>query len=268
MVKTGPPRLLGARKGAGGPVFFSARCRSIGWPALLFSLALHGAIMAAAVWGIWGSQGSGGLDGMDLADEEMASSPAPVFRALPKTEPPRPMVKPRPTQSFAPSNLRRVLALNSQAEMTVPKWEMAPTRPLEAPAPAPATPVAEAAPLPEKTAVSAANEGKGTQTRRKAAGKGRSNGLGDALLAADAPRIVSSYAPVYPYQARKAGVQGTATVKVSVSDTGRVTDCSIWASTGSEALDSAALKAVRGWRFTPAHNASAQVLVKVTFRLS
>lgn len=276
MVQTGPPRLLCARKGAGGPVkLFSARSRSLGWPALFFSVALHGAVAAVAVLGIWGSQGSGGEDGMDLADEDTASAPVPVLRALPAPVPQKPEVKIHPVKPFTPVNLKRVLVENSSSDVILPKWDMQPTKPLEAatpPPPPPPTPEVRVAEVPPaKIAAqpsSVTNNGKGSKNQRRAAGKGSSNGLGSALLAAEAPRLVSSYPAPYPYAARKKGIEGMATVKVTVGGAGQVTNCSIWRSTGNADLDAAALKAVRGWKFTPAKNASADVLVKVSFRLS
>jgi protein TonB len=265
MVESGPFRQASARRG--GPVFFPARRRSLGWPALLFSLALHGAVMAAVAWGVFGGQGSDGKEGgMELVDEDAA--PAPEFRALPKAEPKRPTVKLRPHKTFAPSNLPRVLAATQQAEIVVPKWDMVPSKPIEPSAPAPVAQENPPAPAQPVAAASAPGTGKATATKRKAVGKGSSTGLGDSLFAAQAPRIVSSFPPAYPYKAKRAGIEGTATVKVSVNESGGVAGCSIWASTGNAELDQAALKAVKGWRFTPAQRASSEVLVRVTFRLS
>jgi len=264
MDKPGPPRIVSARKGAGGPVLLSARRQSMGWPALIFSIGLHGAVMAAAMWFVAGSQGSDGDAGDQLVDEDSASVPVPVFRPQPKPEV-RPAVVPRPVTTFRPANLPRLLAKTNQAELVMPKWEMAPMKPIEAPPPAPK---AEAKPQPQAVASALPSKGKAAQTKRKAVGKGSSTGAGDSVIAAETPKLISSYPPPYPAQARRDHAEGTAMVKVMVGSNGRVIDCSIWTSTGNESLDAAALRAVKGWRFTPAQSASASVLVRVSFRLS
>jgi protein TonB len=78
--------------------------------------------------------------------------------------------------------------------------------------------------------------------------------------------------PVYPFSARKRGIQGTVTLKVVVDTTGTVTAASITTSSGHDALDEAAIDAIRHWRFIPAkragHPIPAEVAVPLDFRLS
>ena len=238
----------------------------MGWPALLFSIGLHGALLAAAVW-LVGGQGSGGDAGDQLVDADAASEIVPVLRSLPKQEL-RFTVQPRRVKTQPTANLPRLVAQTERAEIVMPKWEMAPAKPIEA-APPPASKMAPEAPA-ARPAVARASEtqGNAASTKRKAAGKGPGTGHGSALIAAAAPKLVSSYPPPYPAQARRDHAEGTAVVKVIVDENGRVNDCSIWTSAGHSALDTAALRAVRGWKFTPAVSASSSVLVKVTFRLS
>lgn len=238
----------------------------MGWPALLFSIGLHGALLAAAVW-LVGGQGSGGDAGDQLVDADAASEIVPVLRSLPKQEL-RFTVQPRRVKTQPTANLPRLVAQTERAEIVMPKWEMAPAKPIEAASP-PAPKTAPEAPA-ARPAVARASEtqGNAASTKRKAAGKGPGTGHGSALIAAAAPKLVSSYPPPYPAQARRDHAEGTAVVKVIVDENGRVNDCSIWTSAGHSALDTAALRAVRGWKFTPAVSASSSVLVKVTFRLS
>ncbi|MCJ2178305.1 TonB family protein [Novosphingobium sp. 2580] len=57
--------------------------------------------------------------------------------------------------------------------------------------------------------------------------------------------------PVYPVQARRQREQGTVKLLVLVGVDGRVEDIEIASSSGSTALDRAALRAVRHWRWEP-----------------
>lgn len=57
--------------------------------------------------------------------------------------------------------------------------------------------------------------------------------------------------PVYPVEARRRREQGTVKLLVLVGADGRVDDIEIAGSSGSKALDRAALRAVREWRWAP-----------------
>jgi protein TonB len=78
-------------------------------------------------------------------------------------------------------------------------------------------------------------------------------------------------APVYPAIARRSGDQGTVMLKVLVNPEGAPLRVELDQSSGSKPLDSAALEAVKGWRFVPARrgaqNIEAWVRVPVVFRL-
>ena len=86
-----------------------------------------------------------------------------------------------------------------------------------------------------------------------------------------APLYQSNPPPAYPRQARRRGLQGVVTLEVLVNAQGRVADLRLFASSGHRILDKAALKAVRGWRFTPGTVAGQQqqmwVKVPVRFQL-
>jgi len=77
--------------------------------------------------------------------------------------------------------------------------------------------------------------------------------------------------PRYPVSARRSGEQGTVTLRVFVTREGVPATVSVHATSGSSALDQAAVEAVKGWRFTPARQGTetleAWVLVPIVFKL-
>ena len=89
------------------------------------------------------------------------------------------------------------------------------------------------------------------------------------------PGINAAYlrnpAPRYPVAARRAGEQGTVTLRVQVSPDGLASRVAVEKSSGSPHLDAAALEAVKAWRFTPARRGADAVeswmLVPIVFRL-
>jgi len=89
------------------------------------------------------------------------------------------------------------------------------------------------------------------------------------------PRFSASYlqnpAPRYPLAARRAGEQGTVTLRVMVTREGLPQRVKVEQTSGSSGLDAAALDAVRQWRFVPARRGATPVeswvLVPVVFRL-
>lgn len=82
---------------------------------------------------------------------------------------------------------------------------------------------------------------------------------------------LSNPAPLYPLASRRAGEEGTVTLRVRVAPDGLATSVEVERSSGSPHLDAAALEAVKGWRFTPARRGADAVeswmLVPVVFRL-
>jgi len=78
-------------------------------------------------------------------------------------------------------------------------------------------------------------------------------------------------APRYPYESRRRHEQGTVTLKVLVSPDGQVEKLKIDGSSGYRRLDSAAMDAVRRWKFAPAKQAgqpvAAWVIVPIPFVL-
>lgn len=130
--------------------------------------------------------------------------------------------------------------------------------------PEPAPPAA----VPDPTAVAGARQD-----------GGRTGAKGDASGDRGAPLTPPSFnaaylrnpAPRYPVIARRNGEQGTVMLKVLVTREGAAATVSVEKTSGSTALDQAAVEAVRNWRFTPARQGAqsveAWVLVPIVFRL-
>lgn len=79
-------------------------------------------------------------------------------------------------------------------------------------------------------------------------------------------------APAYPALARNRGIEGRTMLQVQVTQQGEARAVAVVRSSGSEALDNAALDAVKRWRFVPARRGGevieAKVLVPVEFKLN
>ena len=121
------------------------------------------------------------------------------------------------------------------------------------PAPAPAA----ASPSP---AAGAGDGGAGEGTGDgKQPGPGDGGGNGDGLApAGDAieaptvpPHILSSRAPEYPRAARNRGIEGTTVIRFLLDKEGGVDDMEIVESSGSDALDRAAMEAAADFTFSP-----------------
>jgi protein TonB len=59
--------------------------------------------------------------------------------------------------------------------------------------------------------------------------------------------------PVYPRRARQLEQEGEALIRVKLDPRGNAAEVLVWKSSGFALLDAAAMTAVRGWRFVPAH---------------
>ena len=83
---------------------------------------------------------------------------------------------------------------------------------------------------------------------------------------------LSNAPPHYPYNAQRQSQQGQVVLRVQVSAVGEVARLSVLRSSGYRLLDDAAVKAVRGWRFTPASRGNSQVAaaldVPISFKLT
>lgn len=78
--------------------------------------------------------------------------------------------------------------------------------------------------------------------------------------------------PIYPAYAWRRGIEGRVVLNVTVTPDGRTKDVSVAQSSRNEALDEAAVVAVRKWRFHPARESgravASRLMVPVIFRLN
>ena len=216
-------------------------------------------------------------------------APAPIA-AAPR---PRP-VRPAPIEPRAPEPLKAPAPITPP----VPEERVAPPAPpLMAAAPREATPepppsssVSSGPPSTAATsAPSVAADSKAPDADRVPAGAATSSSPdtarppvvasrppdappGGPIVRAARPRGGYQVRPLYPESARRAGIQGTALLRIFIERDGRVSDVTVQRSAGDQSLDQAASDAVRRWRFEPALNSSGPVamwaVVPVEFRLS
>lgn len=87
-----------------------------------------------------------------------------------------------------------------------------------------------------------------------------------------AEKLISMRKPIYPVREKQAHVQGIVQLLVTVATSGRVQDISVSKSSGSSALDQAALDAVRHWRWSPpmanGQPVVARGVIPITFNLT
>ena len=84
--------------------------------------------------------------------------------------------------------------------------------------------------------------------------------------------VRSTSRPSYPESARRKGIQGTANIRLSLDQNGKVTGASISKSSGNSALDASALRAAKRWKFRPATSGGrpipSHIVVPISFRLN
>jgi TonB family protein len=81
------------------------------------------------------------------------------------------------------------------------------------------------------------------------------------------PEMIRYEPPVYPDSAEKAGIEGTAWVKVLVDSTGHVVKSAIHKTSGFKVLDDAALAAAVKNEFKPAEQNGKKIAIWVTYRV-
>lgn len=131
---------------------------------------------------------------------------------------------------------------------------------------------AAAPPLPEPPLVPDAAAGPPPGASRAAPTEPKAD---PAAAAAAPPGLDAAYLhtppPRYPLAARRAGEQGTVTLRVLVTREGAPGRVEVEESSGSIHLDAAALEAVKAWRFAPARQGAVPVeswhRVPIVFRL-
>lgn len=82
----------------------------------------------------------------------------------------------------------------------------------------------------------------------------------------EAPSVLSRFEPAYPEAARRAGIEGTVELEVSIDASGKVTDVEV-ARGLPFGLSEAAVDAVRRWTWKPAKTASGPVSSRKTVRV-
>ncbi|MCE9610191.1 MAG: energy transducer TonB [Chthoniobacter sp.] len=136
---------------------------------------------------------------------------------------------------------------------------------------APPTPSAPAPVAPRLVAKETARASGARQTTRGAGGGGSGRLIGKSE-AFRPPLYHRCPAPAYPAAARAKKIAGVVLLRVAVSESGAVENVSLRRSSGSAALDEAALQVVRGWSFQPAQlggrAVAASVEVPVRFALT
>jgi protein TonB len=113
-------------------------------------------------------------------------------------------------------------------------------------------------------------DGPGEGSARTGAGRGAGGGAGTGRGGAGgggaSARPVGGYQvkPRYPDSARRQGIEGTALLKMRITEQGRVEDVQVERSAGHPDLDESAMEAVRRWRFDPARRDGEPVAIQVT----
>jgi len=259
----------------------------------LGSLALHIAVLGAMLWSagrevsrarpeqpvalMWEDAAAGAGDRTDSA--ALPSPPGPPAASapppLPDVPPPMPPA-PGPAAIAAPPLPAPVPpapvppAVVPEVARSAPEARLAAAVP--PPPPPPPEPPRRAAEPPPRPA-----------TRFQAPGPAAGGGAVEAPLASGEaqasgavvpPRPAAGAAnrsPEYPQASRIRGEQGRVTLLVQVDPAGEVLDLAILGSSGHAALDQAAARTVRGWRFQPATQGGRPVFstttLGITFRL-
>lgn len=254
--------------GSGFPQPRSARRhrnRLLAW-CIAASVALHALLIA----------------GLPPFTSDVDSPPVQVLDVvLVRAEPPAVPAAAEPAAAKPPKVQRPVPAVPDSRPVPAPKPVDAPApRPVDAPAPRPVdtpapklvdtpVPAAPAVPVPSEPLVQPVARGAAPEAAL------RSQPQVNAPAPVTPPRFNAEYLrnppPRYPLLARRRGEEGTVTLRVHVRRDGVPSSVGLEKTSGSSALDNAALDAVRAWRFAPARQGEeavdAWVLVPIVFRL-
>lgn len=112
----------------------------------------------------------------------------------------------------------------------------------------------------------------GTGNSETGSGKGNGGGLGNGDGQYRVARYGDTPKPKYPESARRDGKEGRVLVRVLVNEEGRSTAVEVNRSSGVEALDQAAVEAIKRWCFSPARYGErpveSWVRIPIDFRLA
>lgn len=231
------------------------------------------------------SAAAGTVDGP--RDPESADS-EPVVTPPAESEPAEPEPEPEPESKPDPPTPRLVqppdptpvpVAAAQPKPKSTPKPKPKPPAKAKPPKPK-SSPPSRAAP--PKVSAKPANLGRAQPSGKSATtGVGSDTGVGGGSASAAKGRAgtgdqspaayLNNPAPGYPDAARRQRQEGTVYLRVLVSASGQASQVLIAGSSGVSSLDEAAQRAVRRWRFKPAHQngrpISAWVRVPVRFKL-
>jgi protein TonB len=247
------------------PPLRTPRARAQAWG---LALAVHGVLMALALWGL---------------KSPPAEAAPPLVRLVfiePPPPPPPPVGAPAGAGSVAEPPVSIVPAEETRPKAE-PKRVAAPKRPAPAarrkPEPRPQPPPAQALALEAVRPGSSAGTAGGT-TQGVAGGVedgtpggvvgGRGSGPVPAGQVAHPPALLARVSPQYPHAARQRGIMGLVLLEAILDTHGRI-DRDIKVLQSVPDLDEAALAALRQWRFEPArdeHGRKVPVILEVPFR--
>ena len=236
----------------------AGRQRGRAW---ILSLAVHGGILALALWGVG----------------REAIAPSPAVRLVFVVPPPPPLGVPERTGDAPVAEAPPRVA---QPKREVPKRVVMPKQTVKLldhkPEP-PAVEQAAAVPAEQPQAGVAPGTVGGTTGGVTGGVVGGTLGgtVGGTLTGplrldhvAQPPVIVSRVEPDYPYAARLQGIEGQVLLEAIVDRNGRI-EAEITVLKSVAMLDKAAIEALRQWRFTPGRDANGQtvrVIVEVPIR--
>jgi protein TonB len=228
------------------------------------SLALHGGL---ALLGIWSVTGTGSGRGGGTVGSPEGGSGEPVYSALVQREEPldgelrsvdarafpeAPSEEPEPSEAV-PIPPQDFLREPAETGLPVPK------------VPGP-TEVSDRARSKEAhSKLPPENSGGGEKGDSTLNGSGGdTGGAGDGTAGA-----LFMPAPDYPASARRKGVEGIVVVAVEVHPDGHCENARLAESSGSDALDDAALSAIRKWKYEPRPDGAAELRrVRFVFKLT
>lgn len=236
---------------------------------LFASLFLHGAIVLAAATLVFdrpGDRMGEDRDGEAWAGFLVAALPSENADAA-SADDPALATPPEPAPEHqSPDFLAASIALTdvpAPAPVSTIANALPPAPPHITPPPTIAKRASRKSPAPAASA-----RGGGASVSSAGTGRNAAAGGGSYVPA----RYARCPAPLFPDEARKAKISGTVLLLVEVDENGRPVNVALRRSSGHDALDAAALRAVRGWRFEPARRdgkpVDAKVEVPVRFALS
>jgi len=190
-----------------------------------------------------------------LASEAAQPNPPEEAHATPAPEPP-PQAEPRPPEPQPP-----VPAASAEPPPPAPEAEPQPAQVEPPPRQQPASRPPAIAHARKAAASPPASHAAPHPAEEQAAAIGTPGPSVTAALIPPRPvaGMETNRAPVYPESARRRGEQGRVLLRVDVSADGLPLDVAVAGTSGHPMLDSAALSAVRQWRFVPGTQAGRAV---------